>query len=91
METQVALAVPGEDGSLTVYNSTQSPDFLQQAIGACLNIPLNKIQVICRRLGGSFGGKVLRNQHVNILHNSPLIDHLYNVLCASLRFYFEVL
>lgn len=71
METHVALAVPDEDGCITVYTSTQAPDFVQQAVSFCLNVPVNKVRVICRRLGGGFGGKALRNQQV--LNFNPLI------------------
>ncbi|KAG0608809.1 hypothetical protein M758_8G134400 [Ceratodon purpureus] len=65
METQVALAVPDED-CLTIYTSTQAPDFVQQAVSFCLNLPINKVRIICRRLGGAFGGKSLRNQQVAV-------------------------
>ncbi|KAG0601086.1 hypothetical protein M758_11G082900 [Ceratodon purpureus] len=66
METQVTLAVPEVDGSMTLYTATQAPDFLQQSLAACLNLPLNKVRIICGRIGGSFGGKGFRTQIVAI-------------------------
>lgn len=64
METQTTLAVPDEDGCITIYTASQGVDPVQQNIATCLNIPLNNVRVITRRLGGSFGGKAIRNIQV---------------------------
>lgn len=60
METQTALAVPDEDNCMVVYSSVQWPEFLHRAVAKCLGIPDHNVRVITRRLGGSFGGKILR-------------------------------
>jgi len=73
METQTTLAVPDEDGCLTIYTSCQGVDPVQQTIAKCLNIPLNNVRVITRRLGGSFGGKFLRNMQVRAQSISWLV------------------
>ncbi|XP_057441555.1 indole-3-acetaldehyde oxidase-like isoform X2 [Lotus japonicus] len=57
METQTALAVPDEDNCITVYSSSQSPEFAHSAIARCLGIPESNVRVITRRVGGGFGGK----------------------------------
>ncbi|KAL0460861.1 UNVERIFIED_CONTAM: Indole-3-acetaldehyde oxidase [Sesamum latifolium] len=60
METQTALAVPDEDNYMVVYISIQCPEFAHIAIARCLGIPEHNVRVITRRLGGGFGGKILK-------------------------------
>jgi xanthine dehydrogenase large subunit len=57
LEGQIAYAVPREDGQLTLYVSTQHPDGNQREAAAALNLSANDVEVICRRMGGAFGGK----------------------------------
>jgi xanthine dehydrogenase large subunit len=57
LEGQIAYAVPREDGQLTLYVSTQHPDGNQREAAAALNLSVNDVEVICRRMGGGFGGK----------------------------------
>ncbi|MAP94500.1 MAG: xanthine dehydrogenase molybdopterin binding subunit [Ponticaulis sp.] len=57
LEGQIALAIPGEDGDMTVYSSTQNPTEAQHLIANVLGIPDNHINVLLRRMGGGFGGK----------------------------------
>lgn len=59
METQNAVVVPDEK-EMAVYSATQWVDFTQNAIANCLNIPANRINMVVRRLGGAFGGKISR-------------------------------
>ena len=57
LEGQIAYAVPREDGQLTLYVSTQHPDGNQREAASALNLSVNDVEVICRRMGGAFGGK----------------------------------
>jgi xanthine dehydrogenase large subunit len=57
LEGQVALAVPGEDGDMTVYSSTQHPSEVQHAVAHSLRKHQNAVTVEVRRMGGGFGGK----------------------------------
>jgi xanthine dehydrogenase large subunit len=57
LEGHVAMAVPGEDNTLTVYSSTQHPDEVQHLIAAATGRSAKDIVCICRRMGGAFGGK----------------------------------
>ena len=57
LEGQITYAVPREDGQLTLYVSTQHPDGNQREAAAALNLTTNDVEVICRRMGGGFGGK----------------------------------
>ena len=57
LEGQITYAVPREDGQMTLYSSTQHPDGNQREAAAALNLNTNDVEVICRRMGGAFGGK----------------------------------
>ena len=60
METQTAICVPGEHGTMDVYSSTQWLDIAQMAIAQMLNVKESSINMIVRRIGGGFGAKVSR-------------------------------
>ncbi|NIL95209.1 MAG: xanthine dehydrogenase molybdopterin binding subunit [Woeseiaceae bacterium] len=57
LEGHVAMAVPGEDHTLTVYSSTQHPDEVQNLVAAATGLEAKDVVCICRRMGGGFGGK----------------------------------
>ncbi len=57
LEGQAALAVPGEDGDVTVHASTQHPSEIQHTVAKVLGLSNNAVTVECRRMGGAFGGK----------------------------------
>lgn len=57
IETQGAYAVPGENGTIKVYSSTQGPTAVQRHMAAVLDIPMHRLEIDVTRLGGGFGGK----------------------------------
>ena len=57
LEGQVAFAIPGEDGDITVHSSTQHPTEIQHTVAHVLGKPFNAVTVEVRRMGGGFGGK----------------------------------
>jgi xanthine dehydrogenase large subunit len=57
LESQAAMAVPGEDGDVLIYSSTQHPSEAQHVISRILGIASHAITVEARRMGGGFGGK----------------------------------
>jgi xanthine dehydrogenase large subunit len=57
LEGQVALVLPGEDGDLHVWSSTQHPTETQHLIARCLGLSDHAVVVEVRRMGGGFGGK----------------------------------
>jgi xanthine dehydrogenase large subunit len=57
LEGQVALAVPGEDGAMLVYSSTQHPSEVQHVTARVLGVPDSFVTCRVRRMGGGFGGK----------------------------------
>jgi xanthine dehydrogenase large subunit len=63
LEGQVALVLPGEDGDLHVWSSTQNPTETQHLIARCLGLRDNAVTVEVRRMGGGFGGKETQSIH----------------------------
>jgi xanthine dehydrogenase large subunit len=57
LEGHIAMAMPQEDGNILVYSSTQHPDEVQSIIAHATQREAKDIVVICRRMGGAFGGK----------------------------------
>lgn len=57
METQCALAVPGEGGHLTFHSSTQNPTETQVMAARVLGLGMHQVVCLCKRMGGGFGGK----------------------------------
>jgi xanthine dehydrogenase large subunit len=57
LEGQASICVPAEDGGMLVYSSTQNPTEGQKLVAEVLDIPMNKVTVDTRRMGGGFGGK----------------------------------
>jgi xanthine dehydrogenase large subunit len=57
LETQAALAVPGEAGEITIHSSTQNPTEIQEVVAHVLGLPFAQVVCVCRRMGGGFGGK----------------------------------
>jgi xanthine dehydrogenase large subunit len=57
LEGQAALAVPGEDGDMLVYSSTQHPSEIQHKVAGVLGVANHAVTVEVRRMGGGFGGK----------------------------------
>jgi len=57
LEGQVAVATPQEDGGVNLLISSQHPSEVQQLVASTLAVPLHKVAVTVRRMGGAFGGK----------------------------------
>ncbi|MGA7992480.1 MAG: molybdopterin cofactor-binding domain-containing protein [Thermoanaerobaculia bacterium] len=63
METHTALARL-EDGTMTVWSSTQTPFPNQEAIAQAVGLPKEKVRVITPFVGGGFGGKSAGGQAI---------------------------
>ncbi|HCL77617.1 xanthine dehydrogenase molybdopterin binding subunit [Stutzerimonas nitrititolerans] len=57
LETQISSVMPTEDDGMIVYTSTQNPTEVQKLVAEVLGVPMNKIVIDMRRMGGGFGGK----------------------------------
>jgi xanthine dehydrogenase large subunit len=63
LESQAAIAYPGEFDQLIVHSSTQNPSEVQEVIAHVLGLPINKVIVLTKRMGGGFGGKECQATH----------------------------
>ena len=57
LEGQIALATPGDDGTIHLLSSTQHPTEVQHGVAHLLGLPFNSVTAEVRRMGGAFGGK----------------------------------
>ena len=57
LETHASLALRLDDGAYVVHSSTQHPTEVQKAVAGCLGLRSHQVRVVCRRMGGGFGGK----------------------------------
>ena len=57
LESQAAIAYPGEQGQLVVHSSTQNPTEIQAVVAEVLGLGMHQVVCICKRMGGAFGGK----------------------------------
>ncbi len=64
LETQVAVAIPGEAGDLKILSSTQNPTEVQAIVSEVLGIARMQVEVEMRRMGGAFGGKESQANHI---------------------------
>ncbi len=61
LETNCAVAVPMEEGQMEITASTQNPSKTQAEVAEVLGVPMGKVAVRCKRMGGGFGGKEERS------------------------------
>ncbi len=57
LETHGGLAFIDTDGVLTVRSSTQVPFLTRRTLADLFGLPAEKVRVLCKRVGGGFGGK----------------------------------
>jgi aerobic carbon-monoxide dehydrogenase large subunit len=57
MEPRGLMAVPGDDGNLTIWASSQAPHRLRHSLAAGLGLDESRIRVIAPDVGGGFGLK----------------------------------
>ena len=62
LETHTAYAEPQEDGKIVVTCGNQNPTLTQQVIAGALGVPVSHVDVVVRRVGGAYGGKL--NAHL---------------------------
>ncbi|XP_064292368.1 uncharacterized protein LOC128674487 [Plodia interpunctella] len=78
METQTCVVQQTEDG-LEVFASTQWLDLTNVAVAQCLNVGVNSVNVVVRRVGGGYGGKISRGNQVACA--AALVTHLLGKTC----------
>jgi xanthine dehydrogenase large subunit len=73
LESQAAIVYPGEFDQLSVLSSTQNPSEVQEVIAHLLGLPINKVVVTTKRMGGAFGGKECQATHPAVM--AALVAH----------------
>jgi xanthine dehydrogenase YagR molybdenum-binding subunit len=63
MEPHAAMAAWGDDGSLTVWDTTQGPTADKDMIASVLGLPPERVRVISQHVGGGFGAKGTTRPH----------------------------
>jgi len=63
METLTSVCYPTEDG-IEVYCTSQDITAVQTAVASSLNLLSSQVNVVVRRLGGAYGGKISRGTHI---------------------------
>ncbi len=69
LEPESALAVPTEEGGLTVYAGSQSVYEDRAGIISILGLPPEKVRVVGKQVGGAFGGK----EDLSVQHHAALL------------------
>lgn len=57
LESQAAIAYPGEENQLFVHSSTQNPTEIQGVVAEVFGLSQHQVVCVCKRMGGAFGGK----------------------------------
>ena len=63
LEGQAALAIPEEQGQISIHVSSQHPTEIQHKVAEVLGVANHLVQVEVRRMGGGFGGKESQGNH----------------------------
>lgn len=57
LEPETSVAVPSDEGGMTVYVGSQIPFDDRRQVAASLGLPLEKVRIVQPAVGGAFGGK----------------------------------
>jgi len=66
LEGQIAYALPQEQNQWLIHSSTQHPGEVQHWVAHALGLDNHAVRVVCRRLGGGFGGKETQAGHLAV-------------------------
>ncbi|KAG9473347.1 hypothetical protein GDO78_016492 [Eleutherodactylus coqui] len=65
METQSIRVIPSKEGQeIEIHASTQDPTYMQGLVATSLDIPFNRINCHVKRIGGAFGGKIVKTAYI---------------------------
>ncbi|CAN2389161.1 heptaldehyde:oxygen oxidoreductase activity [Pristimantis euphronides] len=65
METQSIRVIPSKDGQeIDIYAATQDPTYMQGLVATSLGLPFNRINCHVKRIGGAFGGKIVKTAYI---------------------------
>ncbi|XP_069839452.1 aldehyde oxidase 1-like [Dendropsophus ebraccatus] len=65
METQSIRVIPSKEGQeVDIYAAIQDPTYMQSLVAKTLGIPFNRINCHVKRIGGAFGGKIVKTAYM---------------------------
>lgn len=67
LESQAAIAYPGENGDIHIESSSQHPTEVQHVVAHALGLKQNQVVCVVKRMGGGFGGKESQASHMGAL------------------------
>lgn len=67
LESQAAIAYPGEDGDIHIESSSQHPTEVQHVVAHALGLKQHQVVCVVKRMGGGFGGKESQASHIAAL------------------------
>lgn len=67
LESQAAVAYPGEHDTLVIHSSTQNPSELQEVTAEVLGLQQHQVVCVTKRMGGAFGGKECQSTHPAVM------------------------
>lgn len=85
LEGQAAVAEPGEHGGVCITSSNQNPTEAQHIVAKVLGVPMHRVTVITRRMGGGFGGKETQANLCCALSAVVAVKHQRVVSCRLSR------
>jgi len=85
LEGQAAVAEPAEHGGVRVTSSNQNPTEAQHIIAKVLGVPMHRVTVVTRRMGGGFGGKETQANLCCALSAIVSVKHQRTVSCRLSR------
>ncbi len=85
LEGQAAVAEPAEHGGVRITSSNQNPTEAQHIVAKVLGVPMNKVTLITRRMGGGFGGKETQANLCCALSAMVAVKHQRTASCRLSR------
>ncbi|KAM5153274.1 aldehyde oxidase 1-like [Mantella aurantiaca] len=65
METQSIRVIPKtENQEIEIYAATQDPTYMQNLVAKALGISYNRVSCHVKRIGGAFGGKIVKTAYI---------------------------
>ena len=85
LEGQAAIASPEEHGGVSIVSSNQNPTEAQHIVAKVLGVPMHRVTLVTRRMGGGFGGKETQANLCCALAAVASVKHQQSVSCRLSR------
>ena len=85
LEGQAAVAQPEEHGGVQITSSNQNPTEAQHIVAKVLGVPMHRVTLVTRRMGGGFGGKETQANLCCALAALVAVKHQRSASCRLSR------